>query len=68
MKRSFLTFSGVIIFAGFIAAQNPQWKISGDKIVTQWAEKVNPANPLDWAADIYINGILQKILLLNRST
>ena len=46
MKRSFLVFSVLIAFTGTIIAQNTTWKIAGDKIVTQWAQKVNPSNPL----------------------
>jgi len=36
-----LIFSSVITFS-----QTVNWKIAGNKIVTPWAEKVNPASPL----------------------
>ncbi len=43
MKKHFL--STAIILLGFCAlAQN--WKPAGEKIKTQWAEKVDPANPI----------------------
>jgi beta-galactosidase/beta-glucuronidase len=46
MKKYFLLFVISIIITGFISAQETGWKIAGDKITTQWAEKVNPLNPL----------------------
>jgi beta-galactosidase/beta-glucuronidase len=46
MKRCLVIYSGLFMLAGIISAQNTQWKYIGDKIVTQWAEKVNPENPL----------------------
>jgi beta-galactosidase/beta-glucuronidase len=38
--------AGMILFTGVIKAQKADWKIAGDKIITPWAEKVNPVNPL----------------------
>jgi len=29
-----------------VSSQDTGWKIAGEKITTQWAEKVNPVNPL----------------------
>lgn len=36
-----LVFSSVLTFS-----QQANWKIAGNKIITPWAEKVNPASPL----------------------
>ncbi|MCX6328496.1 MAG: beta-galactosidase [Bacteroidia bacterium] len=46
MKKYFLLLVISIVITGFISAQETGWKIAGDKIMTQWAEKVNPLNPL----------------------
>jgi hypothetical protein len=46
MKSYMLLIAGMILFTGINKAQKSDWKIYGDKIVTQWAEKVNPASPL----------------------
>jgi beta-galactosidase/beta-glucuronidase len=46
MKNYILIFTGMILFTGLIKAQKTDWKIAGDKIVTPWAEKVNPVSPL----------------------
>jgi beta-galactosidase/beta-glucuronidase len=46
MKKWILICAGIIIFSGGITGQNADWKIAGDKIVSVWAEKVNPASPL----------------------
>jgi beta-galactosidase/beta-glucuronidase len=46
MKRAFSIVLVSLLIAGIIPAQKPGWKIAGDKIVTPWAEKVNPASPL----------------------
>jgi beta-galactosidase/beta-glucuronidase len=46
MKKYFLFLVISIVITGFISAQETGWKIAGDKITTQWAEKVNPLNPL----------------------
>ena len=43
MKKKVLLFV-IIILSLYGVAQN--WKPAGDKIKTQWAEKVDPANPL----------------------
>lgn len=42
MKRLFFLY--LILFTSFCQAQN--WSPAGDKIKTQWAEKVDPTNPL----------------------
>jgi len=44
MNRSFLLFA-VLLLSLFSNAQT-NWKITTDRIVTPWAEKVNPAQPL----------------------
>jgi beta-galactosidase/beta-glucuronidase len=44
MKRTFALFS--ILFFSATAFPQTGWKIAGDKIVTPWAEKVDPAKPL----------------------
>lgn len=46
MKNYVMILSAVILFSGITKAQKPEWKITGDKIVTPWAEKVNPLAPL----------------------
>jgi beta-galactosidase/beta-glucuronidase len=46
MKIHLLTLINLLVLTGLIPAQNAGWKIAGDKIVTPWADKVNPANPL----------------------
>lgn len=43
MKKEILSFV-IILISLYGVAQN--WKPAGDKIKTQWAEKVDPANPL----------------------
>lgn len=47
MKRWIIVFSGLILLTGGVKGQKTEWKIAGDKIVTQWAEKVNPVSPLN---------------------
>ena len=44
MKQTFVWFL-TILFQVSIYSQST-WKIAGDKIITTWAEKVNPENPL----------------------
>ena len=46
MKKCFLIIALMILFTGVITAQKAEWKIAGDKIVTQWAGKVDPISPL----------------------
>ena len=43
MKKTLLTF---VLFAVGISTASAEWKIVGDKIRTEWAEKVNPSNVL----------------------
>lgn len=42
--KQFLLFSAFCFFAAHTIAQD--WKPVGDKIKTQWAEKIDPSNPL----------------------
>jgi beta-galactosidase/beta-glucuronidase len=46
MKKVLLIVLSALILNGIVPAQNAGWKIAGDKIVTPWAEKVNPVSPL----------------------
>jgi beta-galactosidase/beta-glucuronidase len=46
MRKYFLFIILLVIVTGFSNAQKTVWKIAGDKIVTPWAEKVDPVNPL----------------------
>ncbi len=46
MKRFLLLLFNLFLLAGLITAQHTVWKIAGDKIITPWAEKVDPSNPL----------------------
>ena len=46
MKKRVLIFFMGLSFYGLLFAQNRDWKIAGDKINTQWAEKVDPLHPL----------------------
>ena len=43
MKKIFLV---VALLAVGISTASAEWKIAGDKIRTEWAEKVNPSNVL----------------------
>ena len=44
MKKITLLFAVVLVTCKLLAQSD--WKIAGDKIVTPWAEKVDPAKPL----------------------
>lgn len=46
MKKSLIVCIVLILFSGMIWAQNTGWKITGDKIRTTWADKIDPLNPL----------------------
>ncbi len=46
MYKFLIFVSTLTIFPVTVSAQNPNWKIAGDKILSPWAEKVNPAAPL----------------------
>jgi len=46
MRRHLLVIVTIILFGGIVTAQKSGWKIAGDKIVTPWAVKVDPSNPL----------------------
>jgi beta-galactosidase/beta-glucuronidase len=46
MKKYLLIIAGLVISVSLMKAQKTDWKIAGDKIVTPWAEKVNPVAPL----------------------
>jgi len=46
MKRYYLISLYLLLFSVLATAQNPEWKIAGDKITTQWAQLVNPSSPL----------------------
>lgn len=46
MKRITLMIFLVILTQGIAIPQTDTWKISGDKIVTEWAGKVDTSNPL----------------------
>jgi len=47
MRRSF-SLAALIIVASFLnlSGTSQNWKPVGDKIKTQWADKVDPSNPL----------------------
>ena len=45
IKKSYFLVA-LILISGITPAQESVWKITGDKITTPWAEKVNPLNPL----------------------
>ncbi len=46
MKRNLLLLIFLMIFPVLMSAQNTNWKITGEKIKTIWADKVDPLNPL----------------------
>ncbi len=46
MKKYFLIPISVLFSSVITFSQQANWKIAGSKIVTPWAEKVNPASPL----------------------
>jgi beta-galactosidase/beta-glucuronidase len=46
MKKYYYLLVILIICSGTNQAQETSWKIAGNKITTQWADKVNPLNPL----------------------
>jgi beta-galactosidase/beta-glucuronidase len=47
MKKKLLgTLIVLLVLTNLVQSQKTVWKIAGDKIVTPWAEKVNPAAPL----------------------
>ncbi|MBR5808369.1 MAG: beta-galactosidase, partial [Alistipes sp.] len=43
MKKTLLA---ILLLAVGISTASAEWKIAGDKIRTEWAEKVNPSNVL----------------------
>lgn len=46
MKRSYFLILALLIIASEAFPQADGWKIAGDRIRTQWAEKVDPMSPL----------------------
>ncbi len=46
VKKFSLIFVTVLFSSVLTFSQQSNWKIAGSKILTPWAEKVNPANPL----------------------
>lgn len=46
VKKYFLIPITLVFSSFFSFSQQSNWKITGGKIVTPWAEKVNPASPL----------------------
>ncbi len=46
MKKSLIVCIILTLFSGMILAQNTGWKITGGKIKTIWADRVDPLNPL----------------------
>ncbi len=46
MKKVLLIVLNALLINGILSAQKAVWKLAGDKIVTPWAEKVNPLSPL----------------------
>lgn len=46
MKKQMFLNTIIIFLSITLGAQNTGWKIAGEKIKTEWADKVNPLNPL----------------------
>ena len=46
VKKFCLIFGTLFFSSAFTFSQQSNWKVAGGKIVTPWAEKVNPASPL----------------------
>lgn len=46
MKKTLIICLTIFFTVNLTYSQKPNWKIAGEKIVSPWAEKVNPASPL----------------------
>ncbi len=62
MKRYILIPVFLLSITELIQSQSSSWNIAGNKIVTPWAEKVNPLNPLpDYPRPQMVRGVWKNL-------